>query len=211
MKKYLLPSILFLAIIISGCKKDEPIKKNEPNQETKEEIIEIKTNWGNMYIWLYKETPKHRANYLKLAKENYFDGTTFHRIIPGFMIQGGDPNSKDNNPNNDGFGGPGYTIPAEFNDSITNVRGALAGASEGAKGPSSGSQFFINVVPNAFLNTNYTVYGFVMSGMNVADSIVKQKRDGNDRPFTDIKMDVNVVEKSLTEIKNEFNYEPHLQ
>ncbi|GAB4248868.1 MAG: peptidylprolyl isomerase [Vicingaceae bacterium] len=117
-------------------------------EKTKETIVEISTEYGAIKIKLYNETPKHRDNFIKLVKEGYFDGTLFHRVIQNFMIQGGDPDSK-NAPEGKilGNGGPGYTIPAEFNKNLYHKRGALAAARMGdAVNPekaSNGSQFYI--------------------------------------------------------------------
>jgi cyclophilin family peptidyl-prolyl cis-trans isomerase len=205
--------ITLLIILSFSCKKEnEPSTAPGPdlNPVQKEEIIELKTSFGDMYIWLYKATPLHRDNFLKLAKQDYYDGTTFHRIIANFMIQGGDPNSKDNDKNNDGTGGPGYTIPAEIFSDIKHQRGALAAArTNNPQKASSGSQFYIchSTSGTAGLNGNYTVYGMVMKGVEVVDSIVIQpKTSGNNRPITDIPMDVNVIEKTQQEIEAEYNY-----
>lgn len=176
-------------------------------------IIEIKTSFGDMYMWLYDQTPKHKANFLKLAKENFFDGTTFHRIIQSFVIQGGDPNSKDGDPSNDGTGGPGYTIPAEINSTLTHVYGAVGAArlpdNVNPNKESNGSQFYIVVNPagTSFLNNNYTVFGFIMQGMDVATKISTQSKDTNDRPINDIVMDVNIFDKTKAEIKAQYGYE----
>lgn len=205
-------SLLMLFLFSGACTKEEPTTTAAQKKEPKEQIIEISTTYGNMYIWLYKATPLHRANFLKLAMEGFYDGTTFHRIIPNFMIQGGDPNSKDSDPNNDGGGGPDYTIPAEIRDTIKHERGALAAArTNNPEKASSGSQFYIchSTAGTAGLNNNYTVYGMVMQGVNVIDSIVMQPKDpANNRPYDDIKMKVRVIEKCLKEIKDEYNYEP---
>lgn len=113
----------------------------------KDQIVVVNTEFGEIHMLLYDETPLHKTNFLKLANDGYYDSTSFHRIIDGFMIQGGDENSKDDDPNNDGQGGPGYTIPAEFNSKFYHKKGALAAARTG--GPSnpemrsSGSQFYI--------------------------------------------------------------------
>ena len=111
-------------------------------------LVEIETDYGNMVVWLYDATPEHRDNFIKLAEQQYFDGLLFHRVIQGFMIQGGDPNSKNAKPGQAlGQGGPGYTVPAEFVDSLVHVKGALAAArTSDAVNPekrSSGSQFYI--------------------------------------------------------------------
>ncbi len=211
MKKSALVLIAGL-IVFSSCKKDDDDDK-PADQPTvaKEKIIEISTSYGNMYMWLYKETPKHRDNFIKLADSGFFNNTTFHRIIPDFMIQGGDPNSKDSDPNNDGQGGPGYTIPAEILPAYKNVRGSVAAARLGnAQNPqkaSSGCQFYINVVNNTHLDNEYTVFGMIIKGLNVADSIVKQPRNSStNRPLTDIKMQVKVLEKTAAEIQTEYQY-----
>lgn len=214
MKKLIFAS-LGLLLMISACKKDEAeqAKPQPVVNDTTEKIIEIKTEYGTMYMWLYKETPLHRNNFLGLADTNYFDNTTFHRCIANFMIQGGDPNSKDNNPSNDGQGGPGYTIPAEIKSTIKHARGEVAAARLGdAQNPSrasSGSQFYICVSTSGTqsLNNQYTVFGKILKGIEVADSIVKQPQNtSNNRPLTDIKMDVNVVTRTTKQLREEFNF-----
>lgn len=205
MKTVLKTIALSMILVLSSCKKETK------TQEPTEKVIEMTTPFGTMYLWLFKETPLHRANFLKLAEEGYYNNTTFHRIIPNFMIQGGDPNSKDADPNNDGSGGPGYTIPAEIKANITHDKGRLAAArTNNPEKASSGCQFYIVADKNGanHLNGEYTVYGEVFSGLNIIDSIVKQKRNAKDRPFTDIKMQVKVIEKSLSELKSTYNYTP---
>lgn len=210
MKRILFP-LVFVILILVSCQK-EPTEFI--NTIEKEEVIEIKTQFGNMYVWLYDSTPLHKDNFLKLAKENFYDGTTFHRIISGFMIQGGDPNSKDSDTLNDGSGGPGYTIPAEIRSDIQHERGSLAAArTNNPAKASSGSQFYIchSTSGTASLNGNYTVYGMVMQGIDVVDSIVIQpKKASNNRPYSNITMDVNVLEKTREELKMEYGYEPRL-
>jgi cyclophilin family peptidyl-prolyl cis-trans isomerase len=110
-------------------------------------LAKISTEYGDIVIYLYQQTPKHRKNFIKLARKNFYDSTTFHRVIQGFMVQGGDPNSKDENPSNDGRGGPGYTLPAEFDTPYFHMRGAVAAARKNDQANpgkrSSGSQFYI--------------------------------------------------------------------
>jgi cyclophilin family peptidyl-prolyl cis-trans isomerase len=111
-------------------------------------VVKINTSYGNMVIELYNETPKHKDNFIKLVKKSFYDGTLFHRVIPGFMIQGGDPTSKNAKPKQRlGNGGPGYTVPSEFNEDLFHKKGALAAAREpdaiNPKKASSGSQFYI--------------------------------------------------------------------
>jgi cyclophilin family peptidyl-prolyl cis-trans isomerase len=190
-----------------ACKKttEKPAETMVPT----EKIIEIETSFGNMYMWLYKQTPLHRTNFIKLASEGYFNNTTFHRIIPNFMNQGGDPNTKDTDTTNDGSGGPGYTIPAEFVDSLTHIYGAVGAARDNnpAKA-SSGSQFYIVQNKNGYpsLNKQYTVFGQIISGMDVALEISKQSRNANNRPYADIKMQVRVLEKTKDAIKSEYGW-----
>ncbi|NQW42885.1 MAG: peptidylprolyl isomerase [Bacteroidetes bacterium] len=213
-------NIIFLALVIAfsnSCKKKKETIEPKPVivAEIKEDIIEISTTYGTMYVWLYKATPLHRTNYLKLANEGYYDNSTFHRNIANFVIQGGDPNSKDDDSINDGTGGPGYTVPEEIRDTIKHDRGALAAArmpdNVNPNKESSGSQFYICVSKSGttFLNKNYTVFGMVMKGLEVIDLIVKQPQNSvNNRPFSNIKMQVKVLKKTLTEIKTEYGYTP---
>lgn len=214
MRKIIPISILALiAISFTFCKKDSVSTDKKKVQEPQEEVVLMHTAYGDMYIWLYNATPLHKQNFLKLAKEKYYDSTTFHRVIAGFMIQGGDPNSKDNDPNNDGMGGPGYTVPAEISDTIKHERGALAAArTNNPAKASSGSQFYIclSTPGTSFLDNQYTVYGYVMKGMECADSIVAQPKGRNDRPIKNQYMKVEVVKMSKKEIKEKFNYDAKL-
>ena len=153
----------------------------------------IETKFGNMELKLFPDVaPGHVENFVKLAKSEFFDGTVFHRIIPGFMIQGGDPNSRGTDRSNHGTGGPGYSIKAEFNDK-PHVRGALSMARSRAP-DSAGSQFFIVVKKSSFLDHQYTVFGEVVGGMDVADKIVSQERDARDNPIERIEMKIRVIE-----------------
>jgi peptidyl-prolyl cis-trans isomerase B (cyclophilin B) len=136
--------------------------------------------------------PGHVENFKKLARQGFYDGTTFHRVIPGFMIQGGDPNSKDTNPLNDGQGGPGYKIKAEFNDR-PHKRGTLSMA-RASDPDSAGSQFFICVADAPMLDGEYTVFGEVISGMDVADQVVSAQRDSRNRPIQDVVMESVTIE-----------------
>jgi cyclophilin family peptidyl-prolyl cis-trans isomerase len=158
----------------------------------------IHTKFGDMKGFLYNETPKHRDNFVKLAKSGFYDGTLFHRVILGFMIQGGDPDSKTAKPGQMlGSGDLGYTIPAEFNPKLTHKKGALAAArTENPTKASSASQFYI-VEPEKgthFLDNNYTVYGEITEGLDVVTKIASVQKDRSDRPVEDIKMTVKIVE-----------------
>ncbi len=171
--------------------------------KTKEKVIKfvIHTDYGDMTGILYNETPLHRDNFVKLVKEGYYDGTLFHRVISGFMIQGGDPDSKNAKPGQQlGMGGPGYTIPAEFNATLTHKRGALAAARTGGpsnpKKASSGSQFYIVHPENGahFLDNDYTVFGQITDGLTVIDKIAAVEKGPSDRPVKDVKMTIKIVE-----------------
>lgn len=174
----------------------DPNKKFTPEEIKKmsETKAIIETKFGNIELEFFPEVaPQHVTNFIDLAKKRFYDGTTFHRVIPGFMIQGGDPNSKNPDRSKHGTGGPGYTINAEFNEK-PHKRGILSMA-RAAHPDSAGSQFFICVADAFFLDKKYTVFGRVVSGMEVADKIVNQPRDKTDNPHEKIEMKVKIVEK----------------
>jgi peptidyl-prolyl cis-trans isomerase B (cyclophilin B) len=174
----------------------DPNKKFTPEEIKKmsETKAVIETKFGNIELKFFPEVaPQHVTNFMDLAKKGFYDGTTFHRVIPGFMIQGGDPNSKNPDRSKHGTGGPGYTIKAEFNEK-PHKRGVLSMA-RAAHPDSAGSQFFICVADSFFLDKKYTVFGEVASGMEVADKIVSQRRDKADNPLEKIEMKVKIVEK----------------
>lgn len=159
-------------------------KENDRGKESN--IVVLETSMGDITIELYpKDAPLHCANFKKLVKEGFYDGTAFHRVIPGFMIQGGDPNSKDNDKSNDGLGGPGYTIPAEIKlkHELGSVAAARLGDQVNPKRASSGSQFYIVVGDASYLDGKYTVFGKVIKGEDVAINISKVKRDARDNPI----------------------------
>ncbi len=154
----------------------------------------VETNFGSIEFELLPNlAPETVRNFTKLAKSNFYDGTLFHRVIPGFMIQGGDPNTKSPDKGKWGMGGPGYTIKAEFN-SRSHLRGIVSMAR--AMDPNSaGSQFFIVTTDSTFLDRQYTVFGQVTKGMDIADKIVNLQRDKNDCPLQEAKiLRVNISE-----------------
>lgn len=163
---------------------------------TEEPVFDIITNMGTIKVKLYSGTPKHRENFAKLAFSKYYDGIIFHRVINGFMIQGGDPLTKDiyADPAKYGTGGPDYTIPAEFVPEYTHKKGALAAARRGdAANPlkeSSGSQFYIvqNESTCAQLDGNYTVFGQTVEGFDVIDKIAAVETNNRDCPVTPVKI-----------------------
>ena len=154
----------------------------------------IKTKFGDMEVTFFPEkAPKHVENFITLAKSGFYNGTIFHRVIPGFMIQGGDPNTKDpNKPETYGMGGPSHRLKAEFND-IPHRRGVLSMARTNDP-DSAGSQFFIVVKDSNFLDGQYTVFGEVVKGMDVADTIVNLPRNARDLPAERAEMTVVVLE-----------------
>ena len=155
----------------------------------------IETRLGNMELEFFPDkAPGHVKNFLDLARKGIYDGTTFHRVIPGFMIQGGDPGTKDQSLPRErhGTGGPGYQIKAEFNDT-PHKRGVLSMARSGHP-DSAGSQFFIVVNDSPHLDRQYTAFGRVVSGIDVVDKIVGAPRDPRDNPKERIDMKVKVSE-----------------
>lgn len=200
--------------------------QTKPAKPAADPVVEITTDYGVIKIKLYNDTPKHRDNFLKLAKDGYYDGSLFHRVIKDFMIQGGDPDSKNAKAGQMlGAGDIGYTIPAEFNPKLFHKKGALCAARrESPDKASSGCQFYIvsgKIITDSeldrmdaqrqvkytqeqrniyktiggvpFLDMNYTVYGEVISGLEVVDKISAVKTAQGDRPLTDVKMTVKVI------------------
>jgi peptidyl-prolyl cis-trans isomerase B (cyclophilin B) len=167
---------------------------------TKEEIQKmaetravIKTKFGDIELKFFPEVaPNHVNNFIELAKKGFYDGTIFHRVIPGFMIQGGDPNSKDMDRSKHGMGNPGYSLKAEFSDKH-HKRGTLSMA-RSSDPDSAGSQFFICVADAFYLDGKYTVFGEVVSGMDVADKIVSQPRDRRDNPDDRVEMKISIID-----------------
>lgn len=150
------------------------------------EII-LETNFGIITIKLLPDiAPETVRNFESLARDGFYNGTLFHRVIPGFMVQGGDPNTKSGDKSTWGSGGPGYSIKAEFNPKA-HVRGIVSMA-RATDPDSAGSQFFIVVSDSMFLNGQYTVFGEVTSGMDVADKIVSLERDAQDCPHKEARI-----------------------
>jgi len=201
-----------------NVKADAQPKSNAPSQVK----FVIHTEYGDMKGVLYNETPLHRDNFVKLAKSGFFNGLLFHRVIQGFMIQGGDPDSKNAKPGQQlGAGTPGYTVPAEFNPAFIHKKGALSAARQAdqvnPKKASSGSQFYIvqgkkqnaatlganyteeqkkiysTVGGTPFLDGNYTVFGEITEGLDVIDKIAAVQKDQSDRPLKDIKMTIKIL------------------
>jgi peptidyl-prolyl cis-trans isomerase B (cyclophilin B) len=180
----------------SMAQAEKAIKVSEQLANLAEEpVFDIITTMGTIRIKLYSDTPKHKANFAKLALEGFYDGILFHRIIYGFMIQTGDPLTKDmGNKHLFGTGGPGYNVPAEFVPAHKHIKGALAAARRGdAANPlkeSSGSQFYIvqDPVTCAQLDGAYTVFGETIEGLDVIDKIAKVETDPRDCPISPVKI-----------------------
>lgn len=190
-------ALAVLAVMACAVAAGAETKKND-TQEDKKKMTEtralIETKFGTIELKFFPDVaPNHVKNFIDLAKKGFYDGTTFHRVIPGFMIQGGDPNTKSPDKSKHGMGGPGYTVKAEFN-ARPHKKGTLSMA-RAASPDSAGSQFFICVADAPFLDKQYTVFGEVVSGMEVADKIVSQPRDRMDNPNERVEMKVKIVEK----------------
>jgi peptidyl-prolyl cis-trans isomerase A (cyclophilin A) len=163
-------------------------------------IAVLDTTMGTIKIELFEDkVPITAGNFKDLANDGFYDGTKFHRISPGFMIQGGDPNSKDNDPSDDGTGGPEYTIDDEFHRDLSNVRGMISMANSGPN--TGGSQFFILVEDSTGLDNQHAVFGKVIEGMNVVDNISDldhdgryEPRPGGGRPLTDVVINTITIE-----------------
>jgi peptidyl-prolyl cis-trans isomerase B (cyclophilin B) len=185
--------LLFLTNGVHAQPKHRIFRPEEVKKLSEAKAI-IETKFGNMELRFFPEVaPNHVSNFMELAKKGFYDGTTFHRVIPGFMIQGGDPNSKNPDRSSHGMGGPGYTLKAEFNEK-PHKRGVLSMARSGHP-DSAGSQFFICVADASFLDKKYSVFGEVVSGMDVADKIVNQPRDKKDNPMERIEVKMKIVDK----------------
>lgn len=206
MKKTVL-GIAAALCMISCANTEEKAEESAVVDITSGPVVEMLTTQGKMSIRLYDATPKHRDNFIKLVKEGYYDGVKFHRVIEGFMIQGGDPISKtDTTMANWGTGGPDYTIAAEFRPELTHIKGALAAARLGDTAnpmkASSGSQFYIvqDEAGCRHLDGEYTVYGQVIEGIEVVDAIAAVETDAYDHPLVPVViLKASVVEEEVEE------------
>lgn len=165
------------------------------NSLPQEPVFDIATTQGTFRVKLYKDTPRHRNNFSRLALTHFYDGVLFHRVVSGFVIQGGDPYTRDTSRVEEwGEGGPGYNIDAEIIPEHTHKKGALAAARRGDLAnpmkESSGSQFYVVVNPEncKHLDGEYTVFGEVVSGLNVIDRIARVQTDRYDRPVRPVKI-----------------------
>ena len=218
MKKYIIPALCLLGAVVlfASCGNKAKQAAQQAEQASadsaaaaeqaqiitkkiealdEEPVFDIITNMGVIKVKLYGKTPKHRENFARLALSGFYDGILFHRVINGFMIQAGDPLTKDpDKAASYGTGGPGYTIPAEFVPEYTHLKGALAAARRGdAANPykeSSGSQFYLvqDEYGCSSLNGDYTVFGQTVEGLDVIDKIAAVETGAKDRPVQDVKI-----------------------
>lgn len=182
-------------IVIDPFAPEEPAEEPpeavvpQPNEEPKQEVarrVMLETNFGEIEVELFSaKAPRTVENFVTLAGEGFYDGTRFHRVIEGFMIQGGCPHSADEALKDRwGTGGPGYTFDCEIHDENFNVRGTISMANAGPN--TNGSQFFINVVDNDWLNPRHTVFGRVVSGMDIVDKINAVETGPRDVPLEEV-------------------------
>ena len=178
----LLVSVILVILILGGYF----FLARDKNEENINMIAIIKTNFGDIKLELFEsDAPETVENFIKLAKSGFYDGTKFHRVIKGFMIQGGDPLSKDNSLKDRwGTGGPGYTFSDEIHSNNLNNLGTISMANAGPN--TNGSQFFINVSNNNNLDAKHTVFGKVIAGMDVVGNIENTVTEGPDRPVNDV-------------------------
>ena len=209
MKKILLYTFIF-AISFLTTNKGFAISSKPPK---KSYIAKVYTKFGTIHLLLFDETPQHRDNFIKLINEQFYDSTTFHRVLVNFMIQGGDPNSKPEGNGRLGTGSPGYTINAEIIDKYKHEKGMLAAARLGdnvnPEKKSSGCQFYIvqNEEGAHHLDGGYTIFGTVLKGINVVDKIAEQEVDRKGKPSEDIRMAMSVSKMKRKKIQKIYEYE----
>jgi peptidyl-prolyl cis-trans isomerase B (cyclophilin B) len=186
-------AVLFLADNSSGFFENGRHRtfNKEEIQKMEQTTAIIETKFGDITLKFFPEVaPNHVNSFIQLAKDGFYDGTIFHRVVPGFVIQGGDPNTKSDDRSRHGTGGPGFTLKAEFSK-LPHKRGTLSMA-RAADPDSAGSQFFICVADAPFLDGEYTVFGEVVEGMDVVDKIVSQPKDQRDNPVDRVEMQVKI-------------------
>jgi len=199
MRSVVIGGLLVAVGLLTGCGGKADVKPVDPPPSPGPRAI-IKTKFGDMHLKFYPDVaPKHVENFIKLAKSGFYDGTIFHRVIPGFMIQGGDPNTKSSlRKDTYGQGGPKdekgnpIHLKAEFSD--TPHKRGIVSMARANEPDTAGSQFFIVVETSPFLDRKYTAFGEVVKGLGVADKIVALARNAQDLPNERIEMTVTIVE-----------------
>jgi cyclophilin family peptidyl-prolyl cis-trans isomerase len=188
-----------LSLLLAACLAAAPPAPPDASRGVAKPVQEyalIKTRFGEIVISFFPDkAPKHVAQFKQFAREGFYDKTTFHRVVPGFMIQGGDPATKDADRSNDGLGIPGQKfLNAEISD-LKHVRSMVSMARRGKDLNSATSQFFILVASKSHLDGKYTIFGRVVRGMETVDSIVAQARDKRDNPLKRIEMTVRMIDE----------------
>ncbi len=192
-RKFYLFAIAFLMLSFAAFVHSADLKALDS------EVAVIDTIYGKIVLGFFPNAaPNHVANFKKLAKQGFYDGTQFHRVISGFMIQGGDPNSKDSDPSNDGTGNAGYQVKAEFNK-ISHDKGILSMARGAYSVDSASCQWFIMLADTPRLDGQYTVFGEVLEGIDVVEKIGKVKTDSRDHPVPPVIMKKVTIEKRATQ------------
>lgn len=202
--------------LMQGCGDDEDgfrlddakiLTPGKGNANFEYELVKLTTTRGDIILWLYYQTPKHRENFLKLSQDGFYNGKIFHRVIDDFVIQGGDPQGN-------GSGGPGYELDQEIKSFLPHVRGAVGAARTSDQiNPlrrSNGSQFYIVEAPQGtpFLDLAYTVFGIVVDGMTTVSTIASVATDSSDKPLTDVVITkAEVVKFKAVDLKTSYNFD----
>ena len=190
MKKGLIIFIIGVFVVILGVYTYNLMTRGDPDIGVQQQRVVLETNYGMITIALYDDMPITTGNFEKLVSSGFYNGVIFHRVIDAFMIQGGDPLGN-------GMGGPGYTIKDELTHAggNRNKRGTISMANAGPN--TGGSQFFINLVDNSFLDTKHPAFGEVIEGMDVVDKIAKVPTDANDKPLEDVIIKAAIINEPM--------------
>lgn len=203
-------ALLFSGMLLGSCSSSR-VANSLPSKKY-DYLVELSTEFGTVHLVLFDETPQHKANFIKLIGQNFYDSCQFHRVLDNFMIQGGDPNSKPSSSQPAGSGGPGYTIPAEFVEGLVHDQGVLAAARKGDRAnpskASSGSQFYIveNEDGAHHLDGQYTIFGKVVKGIEVVEKIAEQPVNMRGRPSKPIWMKMKFLIMKKKEISSIYSY-----
>lgn len=199
-RSFVLVAVLGAALVAGAC----------GTAAGSDKVAVFETNYGRIVVeFLPEYAPKHVAAYQKMVDEGFYDGTRFHRVIPNRIIQGGDPNSKDDDPTDDGLGQPGQpTIPAEFSTAIKHTRGIVSAARKGNDPDSATSQFFIATGNEAAFDGQYTIFGRVVEGMNVVDLISRAPTRTDDPRLRERPVDPVTISRAYLASRSELNLPP---
>ncbi|AZQ64526.1 peptidylprolyl isomerase [Flammeovirga pectinis] len=202
---------LFLTIIFCFLTINSSFAQKKKKLKGKDEVVHIETSFGEIVILLFDETPEHKKNFLRLAKDDFYNGTTFHRVLKGFMIQGGDPNTRTGNDSTRiGIGNPGYTINSEIVEGLDHDYGMVGAARQNDEinpsKSSSGSQFYIVEAKEGahHLDGNYTVFGYVVEGMDVIQKIAESDIYDDGEPLERIEINIKVVKEKKRDLAKKY-------